>query len=61
MDHDTLTTLPCCEASWQLDQHELDAAHDDGMPAYVLEGICHSCCLEPIHDGPCTCQCGASR
>lgn len=59
--HDTLATIECCDWAWPLSIAERTQALADGMPAYVLEGMYHVCCLEPGHADACTCQCGDSQ
>lgn len=61
MDHDTLTSFPCCEQSWPLSKDEQQQARMDGIPAYATTNLEHVCCLEPEHEGLCACQCGAAR
>lgn len=51
---------PACDYQWELSEDERSDAYEAGFPAYVLEGIEHTCCLDPMHDGPHTCDCGAT-
>lgn len=60
MDHDTLTSLDCCAASWPLTMHEREQAALDGIPFYATAGLEHLCCLEPDHEDAHACQCGVS-
>lgn len=60
-EHDTMTSLECCNQAWPLSPAEVKDAALDGMPAYALAGIEHVCCLEPDHEGTCACACGSCR
>lgn len=60
MEHDTLTSLDCCDQAWPLSKDEQLQARLDGIPAYALTNLEHLCCLEPGHDDAHACQCGVS-